>query len=296
MEALLLDEALSRHVSGLTLEYHRPMSDLLLKLKHLATSHNLSVMEMAQFVMRIRTHLTQEQQEATMFGTAVGERGHPPRISVGDANPNKAGLEADMIQYLKGLAEFRVVMETLKAGHPGLLYRMAFINRVALFDAFIPDVVNTILANVPTILESKKMLTLKEFTEHTTNGTVNELIARKESTELGRGSLTDQAKWIKTYFNLHLCSKEELNSLIEFSERRNLFSHNNGVVNEIYLDKVKNSSEPLGTQLTVDFDYWYRSNKLLLDVSRGFLQSLTRKYIPGAAVPDFFLFTGHPAP
>ena len=128
------------------------MSDLLLKLKHLATSHNLSVMEMAQFVMRIREHLTQEHAKATMSGTGVVERGRPPRIVVDDDNPNKAWLEADMNQYLNGLAEMRAVMETLKAGHPGLLYRMAFINRVALFDAFIPDVVNTILANVPTIL------------------------------------------------------------------------------------------------------------------------------------------------
>jgi hypothetical protein len=67
------------------------------------------------------------------------------------------------------------------------------------------------------------------------------------------------------------------------------------VVNEIYLEKVKDSPQPLRTQLTVDFDYWYKSNKLLLDVSRRFLQSLTSKYIPGAAVPDFFLFSGHPA-
>jgi hypothetical protein len=281
--------------NGLTLEYYRPMSDLLLKLKHLATSHNLSVMEMAQFVMRIREYLTQEHSKATISGTGVVERGRPPRIVFADDDPKKAWLEADINQYLNGLVEMRAVMETLKAGHPNLLYRMAFISRVAVFDAFIPDVVNTILANVPAILESKKMLTLKEFTEHTVNGTVNELIARKESTGFGRGSLKDQAKWITTYFNLHLCSKEDLRLLIEISERRNLFSHNNGVVNEIYLENVKDSPEPLGTQLTVDFDYWYKSNKLLLDVSRGFLQSLTRKYIPGAAVPDFFLFTGHPA-
>jgi hypothetical protein len=251
-------------------------------------------MEMAQFVMRIGEHLKQEHAKTTMSGTGVVERGRPPRIVFADDDPNKEWLEADINQYLNSLVEMRAVMETLKAGHAGLLYRMAFINRVALFDAFIPDVVNTILANVPTILESKKKLTLKEFTQHTVNGTVNELIARKESTDFGRKALTDQANWIGTHFDLHLCSKEDLKLLIEISDRRNLFSHNNGVVNEIYLEKVKNSPEPLGKQLTVDFDYWYTSNKLLLDVSRGFLQSLTRKYIPGAAVPDFFLFAGHP--
>jgi hypothetical protein len=270
------------------------MSDLLLKLKQLATSHNLSVMEMAQFVMRVREFLTQEHAKATMSGAGLVTRGRPPRIVVDADDPNKEWLEADINQYLNGLVEMRAVMETLKAGHPGLLYRMAFINRVALFDAFIPDVVNAVLTKVPAILESKKTLTHREFSEHTADGTVHELIARKESTDLGRKALVDQANWIKNYFNLYLCSKEELKSLIEISERRNLFAHNNGVVNEIYLEKVKGSPEPIGTQLSVDFDYWYKSNKLLLDVSRGFLQSLTRKYIPGSVVPDFFLFTGHP--
>src|SRR5579859_6150891 len=93
--------------NDLTLEYYRPMSDLILKLNQFATSHNLSVVEMAQFVMRIREHLTQEHAKATMSGTGVVERGRPPRIVFADDDPNKAWLEADINQYLNGLVEMR---------------------------------------------------------------------------------------------------------------------------------------------------------------------------------------------
>jgi hypothetical protein len=120
------------------------MSDLLPELTKLADSHQIAIIEHAQFVMRIKSFLDQQGAEP-VEGQGIVTRGNPPKVVVHGETPDSVTLSDDINTYLQELAQVRTLYDALRAGHSGVLFRMAVISRVALFDAFLPDVIAAML-------------------------------------------------------------------------------------------------------------------------------------------------------
>ncbi|BCL33896.1 hypothetical protein NSMS1_03430 [Nostoc sp. MS1] len=164
--------------------------------------------------------------------------------------------------------------------YPRLLVGMAFIYLVALFDAFLTDAFAAVLIERPEALKSKKQLTYDKILELQQKGELVEFMARREINELSYKSMADQSDYYKAKFNINLAdSGVYLAALIEIRARRNLLVHNNGVVNDIYIEAVKQTKYNLGDRVEITFDYWNKCKERLNSVANFVHKSIIEKFV-----------------
>lgn len=102
----------------------------------------------------------------------------------------------------------------------------------------------------------KKTLTLEELKSFGTVDDAEKYLIDSKIEGLLRSSLSDWIETLKSELGLGLgYINDFMNELIEIYQRRNLFVHNGGVVNSIYLSKVKDSDKAIGDRLEVTEDY-----------------------------------------
>ena len=99
-----------------------------------------------------------------------------------------------------------------------------------------------------------KQITFSEISNKTTDG-IKEYIIRRE---VERIMWQSQSEWFKICneykINLEHC-KKQIDCLTEIYARRNVWVHNSGCVNEIYLQTIKKCKEKQGAILSVDQQY-----------------------------------------
>jgi hypothetical protein len=162
---------------------------------------------------------------------------------------------------------------------PGLLLEMAFIYRVALFDAFIPDLIRLLLIGLPQMLKSKKQLSHQEILEQGEFNSLIGLMADKELQDFGYGSIKEQSRWVHDHLGLDLfSSKTQLDQVTELTARRNLFVHANGCVDRSYLTAASQGEENLGRRLDVHASYWGECDRCLTEVSDRLLDGILSKF------------------
>jgi len=102
----------------------------------------------------------------------------------------------------------------------------------------------------------KKTLTLEELKTFDSIEDAESFLIDSKIEGLLRSSFSDWIDTLKTELGLGLGYLSDFkNELIEIYQRRNLFVHNGGVVNSIYLSKVSKSDISIGDRLTVDDIY-----------------------------------------
>ena len=164
--------------------------------------------------------------------------------------------------------------------YPYILMSMAFIYLVALFDSFLTDVFAAVLIERPETLKSKKQLTYDRILELHQKGELVEFMARREINELSYKSMADQFDYYKAKFNIDLAdSNVELAALVEIRARRNLLVHNNGVVDEIYMEAIKHTTYNLGEHVEITFDYWNECKERQNSVATFVHKSVLEKFV-----------------
>ncbi|WP_026809548.1 hypothetical protein [Arenibacter latericius] len=102
----------------------------------------------------------------------------------------------------------------------------------------------------------KKTLTLEELKSFGTIEDAEKYLIDSKIEGLLRSSFSDWIDTLKTELGLGLGYMSDFNNeLVEIYQRRNLFVHNGGVVNSIYLSKVPESDKSIGDKLTVEEEY-----------------------------------------
>tara|TARA_A100000171_G_C2126725_1_gene144004 strand:- start:713 stop:2011 length:1299 start_codon:yes stop_codon:yes gene_type:complete len=102
----------------------------------------------------------------------------------------------------------------------------------------------------------KKTLTLEELKSFGSVEDAEKYLIDSKIEGLLRSNFSDWLDTLKLELNLGLGYLQNFkDELIEIYQRRNLFVHNGGVVNSIYLSKVTNSNNIIGDVLSVDEDY-----------------------------------------
>lgn len=102
----------------------------------------------------------------------------------------------------------------------------------------------------------KKTLTLEELKSFGSIEDAEKYLIDSKIEGLLRSSFADWMETLKTELGLGLGYLSDFNDeLIEIYQRRNLFVHNGGVVNSIYLSKVSLSKKSVGEKLTVEGEY-----------------------------------------
>jgi hypothetical protein len=165
--------------------------------------------------------------------------------------------------------------------YPHMMMNMSFIYLVALFDAFLGDMFTAVLTHRPETMKSKeKKLSYERILERTSEGDLISFMARREINDLSYKSVIDQARYYKDKFNIDLGdSGVGVSVLAEIQARRNLFVHNRGVVNQIYLDRVGKSPHHLGEVLNIEHEYWNESRQRLDAVAIYVHKAVVDKFV-----------------
>lgn len=185
-----------------------------------------------------------------------------------------------LTKVIKELNEENVKTESTK----GL-----FVLGVSNFEIMLSDLLKKMLSFFPNKLSlfksenetRKEKGELKISSDLFINGEfLNSLITR----EVDRISYGNINKLIKTFFNIlsikNTIKENDVATLIEIKERRNLLLHNNLYVNSQYLNKTIRYKRPVkfGKQLTVDKLYSINSLNLILNIINSIKFQLIEKY------------------
>ncbi|QNE38608.1 hypothetical protein F1C16_03085 [Hymenobacter sp. NBH84] len=92
-------------------------------------------------------------------------------------------------------------------------------------------------------------------------------------------SIADQIKFIETNLNDVLLTEDQKKDITEKRATRNIYTHNKGVVNSIYLELVKDASFKNGDLRSIDTNYVSEAIALYKILTENFINILSRKYI-----------------
>lgn len=169
-----------------------------------------------------------------------------------------------------------------------LIPRNFVVSLLSEFDTYIGHIVKAIFYLKPELLNaSEKNLSFSKLLELENVESAREYIIEKEIETILRDSHSQQFKWLENKIDTKLTvDLKSWKPFIELTERRNLFVHNDGIVNTQYLsvckangvelsDKIK-----LGSRLRVTENYFLNAYRCVFDIGVKLSQVIWRKFIP----------------
>lgn len=174
---------------------------------------------------------------------------------------------------------------------PTIVERSLFIGLFSEFDAFIGNLLKIIYEKQPELLKSvKREVTLAELLEFDTLDAAKKDILDKEVDSFRRESYVEQFSLLENKFGIKTLKKfPEWQEFVEIGQRRNLMTHNEGIVSEQYLSVCKREGCQLdpkivaGERLTVGADYYFNACYVLSLVAFMLVYTLWRKVLPAEA-------------
>lgn len=126
--------------------------------------------------------------------------------------------------------------------------RSYIIMLVSQFDAYVGSLIRETLTHRPEILRaSERQLSYSDLENFTDIGSAIGYLVDQEVESVLRSSHDDQIAWFEKKLKIELRKDQELiQKFVEITERRNLFTHNDGIVNETYLKNCQRAGVPLG--------------------------------------------------
>ena len=123
------------------------------------------------------------------------------------------------------------------------LHRSSLISLVSVTEVFLSQLLHLFFQKHPSAVNAKdKQFTFEELTNFSTIDEARAYLVSWKIENIIRGSYEDWYDYLKNNFKLELSGTvKHHNHLVEHFQRRNLFVHNDGVVNKIYLSKVDKS-------------------------------------------------------
>lgn len=181
--------------------------------------------------------------------------------------------------FIKGIDELYKKNKDIKKRE--ILYRSALMSLVVYFEGMVSDVFKFLINKNPDSITNSKQLTFKEIKELGSMESAVEYLIEREIESITRGDYNDWCTQLKNKFKLNLKNIDEhKNTIIEIIKRRNLFVHNNGYVNNIYIKSVDESlikEIKKGDVLEVDINYIKEAIKILKKVGNDILIELLKK-------------------
>lgn len=185
------------------------------------------------------------------------------------------------------LTKTRRQIQRAQTSHASLP-KALLVSMVSHYDVFLSKLIKILILSKPEILnKSERTLTLKELQKYESIEEAKEYILEKEIESVIRESHREHFSWLQRKFDIKL--KEGLSiwpQFVELTQRRNLFTHCDGVISSQYLDicneeKVKlDPTHTKGTQLYVTKEYIQQSQNCLIEVAFKLSYTLSRKLLP----------------
>ncbi|WP_342410609.1 hypothetical protein [Paenibacillus sp. FSL R10-2778] len=142
----------------------------------------------------------------------------------------------------------------------GILYQSTLISLVIYFEMLIGTIIKHRLVKHPKASDiDNKVLTIEEIRKLGSFENAEQYLIEQDVETLIRKKYLDWIDYFKTNMKLKLDNIAPLNDkVIEIIQRRNLFVHNEGIVNNIYLSNINTqvfSEGALGEKLSISLQY-----------------------------------------
>lgn len=164
------------------------------------------------------------------------------------------------------------------------LEKSLFIYLFAAFDKYIGDLIAVLYQNKPDLYKNiNREISLSEALQYDSIDELRHKILDKEIESIRRKGYIEQFKELEAKFSIKLCKFDSWPYFIERAQRRNLFTHCDGIVSKQYIEicksvGVKFKEEPVeGDQLDLNSGYFFLSCRLLSEVAVMLGHTLWRK-------------------
>ncbi len=142
------------------------------------------------------------------------------------------------------------------------LHRSSLISLVSMAETFLSQLLHLFFEKHPSALNVKdKQFSFEELSNFSSLDDARAYLVSWRIENLLRGSYEDWIDYFRTQMKLELAvTTKHYDQLVENFQRRNLFVHNDGVVNKIYLSKIHKSlakPELLNKRLSVSKEYLF---------------------------------------
>lgn len=198
-----------------------------------------------------------------------------------DGKENKVVSEKDLRKAL------RKIRRHVGSSPVETLEKSLFVSLFSSFDKFIGDLVDVLFRKQPNLyLNINKEIKISEVLEYNSIDELRQSFLDKEIEAIRRKSYQEQFKSLENQFKITTLTKfKQWPSFIEKSQRRNLFTHCDGVVSKQYIDICKSVGfnfeieKNVGEQLEVGTEYLFHSCMIVAQVGIMLGQTLWRKVI-----------------
>jgi hypothetical protein len=184
----------------------------------------------------------------------------------------------DIVYKLKRIDESKTVK---------VLERSLFVGLFSEFDVFIGNLMASIYLLKPELFkEIKREISLSELLVFETVDAVKKNMLEKEIDSFRRDSYIDQFSNFEKKFKISLRDFPEWAKFVEIGQRRNLMTHNGGVVSEQYISNCTNEGYKFttppksGEELPLGTDYFVDAIETLSKVAFMLAHTLWRKLLP----------------
>lgn len=195
---------------------------------------------------------------------------------------------AKIVSTIKQLREVDRRLDRLSNSNVAdTLEKSLFVNLFSTFDQFTGDLISILYQKEPELFKSiNREIKLSEALKYKDLNELRQVVLDKEIENLRRDSYTDQFRSMEKMFNISLTKFDSWSKFIENSQRRNLFTHCDGVVSEQYLQICKTvgfktpKEISVGDQLEIGTEYFFQACERIMEVALMLGQTLWRKLFP----------------
>jgi len=137
--------------------------------------------------------------------------------------------------------------------HVPLMLELTYCRVVDNYLAYVSGLLAAIYQAKPEALKSNDHVTMEFILQHTNLEELLGAITEKKVLEISFKGLMDLDKYISKHLGFPLIDNEnDLKRAAVIIERRNLFTHNRGIINRRYLERVPDCSQKVGEKLILD--------------------------------------------
>lgn len=167
------------------------------------------------------------------------------------------------------------------------LPKLVLIGLISEYDVFLHDLIRiglTVKSDVVTTID--RSLDLQELLNFSSIKEATDFLIEKEIDSILHDDHKEQLLAVGKLFNIKIATDDpSVKQFLEICERRNLFTHNAGIVNERYMNKctqfkIDTTRVKLGDELRVDRKYFQQAIESTQELSVKLTQFVWRKLLP----------------
>lgn len=199
------------------------------------------------------------------------------KINLGEDVENLIGDNLEELQ--KNIIGFLENKSKMTSNYWPILRVSTLVYATSIFDGFLQDLLTLLFQAYPQSIISSKQITHQKALEFNSIQELRNYLVNENVSEIAYKSIIDQLEEIKTKFKVKLeeDNSKHTDTLVEIYETRNIHVHNKGIVNTIYLGKVRNTYFKAGEHRTIDKDYLIDSIGTLLVSANQLMESAIKK-------------------